>query len=39
MLKKVIYEYQLKNGSWEMYVWEVYDCGNGVMILLYNKVK
>lgn len=38
-LKKVTYEYQLKNGSWETHAREAYDRGNGATILLYNKAK
>ncbi len=38
-LKKVTYQYQLKNGSWETHAREAYDRGNGATILLYNKVK
>jgi GDP-mannose pyrophosphatase NudK len=36
-LKKVIYEYQKKNGQWETQSREAYDRGNGATILLYNK--
>ena len=38
-LKKVTYQYQLKNGSWETHAREAYDRGNGATILLYNKAK
>lgn len=38
-LKKVKYEYQLNNGSWQIQEREVYDRGNGAVILLYNKEK
>ena len=38
-LKKVTYQYQLKNGGWETHAREAYDRGNGATILLYNKVK
>lgn len=35
-LKKVTYEYQKTDGSWETQVREAYDRGNGATILLYN---
>ena len=38
-LKKVKYEYLLKDGSWQTQEREVYDRGNGAVILLYNKEK
>lgn len=38
-LKKVKYEYQLKDSSWQIQEREVYDRGNGAVILLYNKEK
>lgn len=36
-LRKVTFEYQKKNGDWEMQEREAYDRGNGAAILLYNK--
>lgn len=38
-LNKVKYEYQLNDGSWQTQEREVYDRGNGAVILLYNKDK
>ena len=35
-LRKVTYEYQKKNGTWETQSREAYDRGNGAAILLYN---
>jgi len=37
ILRKVVYEYQKKDGSWETQSREIYDRGNGATILLYNK--
>ncbi len=37
ILKKVIYDFQKKNGEWETHTREAYDRGNGATILLYNK--
>ena len=39
VLKKIIYEYQQKDGSWSKYTREAYDRGNGAVILLYNTSK
>lgn len=36
-LKKVNFEYQQKDGSWQTQSREAYDRGNGAVILLYNK--
>lgn len=36
-LRKITYEYQKKDGSWETQSREAYDRGNGATILLYNK--
>ena len=36
-LRKVTYEYQKKDGSWETHEREAYDRGNGATILLYNS--
>ncbi len=36
-LKRVHYEYSTGNGKWEAQTREVYDRGNGAVILLYNK--
>lgn len=38
-LDKVKYEYQLKDGTTQVQVREIYDRGNGAVILLYNKEK
>ncbi|WP_340063773.1 NUDIX domain-containing protein [Ascidiimonas aurantiaca] len=38
-LKKVNFEYQLENGSWQSQSREVYDRGNGAAVLLYNKTQ
>ncbi|RDI14340.1 GDP-mannose pyrophosphatase NudK [Flavobacterium sp. AG291] len=38
-LNKVTYKYQLKDGSWQTQEREVYNRGNGAVILLYNKNK
>lgn len=35
-LKKVTFEYQKKDGTWETQIREAYDRGNGATILLYN---
>lgn len=39
VLKKCILDYQKKDGSWDTQVREVYDRGNGAVILLYNRTK
>jgi nudix-type nucleoside diphosphatase (YffH/AdpP family) len=36
-LRKVTYEFQKKDGSWQQQNREAYDRGNGATILLYNK--
>ncbi len=36
-LKKVTYDFQNPNGSWQTLNREAYDRGNGAVILLYNK--
>ncbi len=36
-LRKITYNYQKKDGSWETQSREAYDRGNGATILLYNK--
>lgn len=38
-LRKVKYDFRLKDGSWQAQEREVYDRGNGAVILLYNKEK
>ncbi|MFD2602858.1 NUDIX domain-containing protein [Flavobacterium suzhouense] len=38
-LNKVTYKYQLKDGFWQTQEREVYNRGNGAVILLYNKNK
>jgi nudix-type nucleoside diphosphatase (YffH/AdpP family) len=37
VLRKVTYDYQKKDGTWEQHSREAYDRGNGATILLYNK--
>ncbi|EOV8089009.1 GDP-mannose pyrophosphatase NudK [Providencia rettgeri] len=39
ILKKYTYELQRQDGSWQQQEREVYDRGNGAVILLYNKIK
>jgi len=36
-LRKITYDYQKKDNSWETQAREAYDRGNGATILLYNK--
>ena len=36
-LRKITFDYQKKDNSWETQVREAYDRGNGATILLYNK--
>jgi GDP-mannose pyrophosphatase NudK len=38
-LRKITYEYQKKDGSWETQSREAYDRGNGATILLYNNAN
>jgi GDP-mannose pyrophosphatase NudK len=38
-LRKITFEYQRKDGSWETQTREAYDRGNGAVILLYNPEK
>lgn len=38
-LKKIIFEYLKKDGTWETQEREAYDRGNGAVILLYNKAQ
>ncbi|HLK30160.1 MAG TPA: GDP-mannose pyrophosphatase NudK [Puia sp.] len=37
ILRKITYEYQKKDGTWQIQTREAYDRGNGATILLYNK--
>jgi len=37
ILRKITYEYQKKDGTWQTHSREAYDRGNGATILLYNK--
>lgn len=37
VLRKITYQYQKADGSWETQVREAYDRGNGAAILLYNR--
>lgn len=39
ILRKVVYDYRKKDGSWETQTREVYDRGNGATILLYDKKR
>ena len=39
VLRKLTFQYRLKDGSWLQQVREAYDRGNGATILLYNKVQ
>ncbi|WP_417352027.1 GDP-mannose pyrophosphatase NudK [Flavobacterium alkalisoli] len=38
-LRKVKYDFKLNDGTWQQQEREVYDRGNGAVILLYNKEK
>jgi len=38
-LKKIVFEYLKKDGTWETQEREAYDRGNGAVILLYNKAQ
>lgn len=38
ILNKVTLEYQKKDNTWETQIREVYDRGNGAVILLYNSI-
>lgn len=37
VLRKISFEYQKKDGSWQQQTREAYDRGNGATILLYNR--
>ncbi|HEY3653961.1 MAG TPA: NUDIX domain-containing protein [Steroidobacteraceae bacterium] len=39
LLKKVTFEYQRRDGSWQKQSREVYDRGNGAVILLFNAKR
>lgn len=39
ILKKITFNYQRKNGTWEIQSREAYDRGNGAVILLYNQMQ
>lgn len=39
VLRKVKYDFKLQDGSWQQQEREVYNRGNGAVILLYNKEK
>ncbi len=39
VLRKITFDYQRKDGSWERQSREAYDRGNGATILLYNKER
>lgn len=39
VLRKLTFQYRLKDGSWLQQVREAYDRGNGSTILLYNKIQ
>jgi hypothetical protein len=36
-LRKITYNYQKKDNTWETQIREAYDRGNGAVIFLYNK--
>ncbi len=38
-LRKITYNYQKKDNTWETQIREAYDRGNGATILLYNKIN
>jgi len=38
-LKKIVFDYLKKDGTWETQEREAYDRGNGAVILLYNKAQ
>ncbi len=38
-LRKVTFEYQKKDGNWEVQNREAYDRGNGATVMLYNRTK
>ena len=38
-LKKIVFDYLKKDGTWETQEREAYDRGNGAVILLFNKAK
>ena len=38
-LKKITFDYKTIKGEWQRQEREVYDRGNGAVILLYNKSK
>jgi GDP-mannose pyrophosphatase NudK len=38
-LRKLTFQYRLKDGSWVRQIREAYDRGNGATILLYNKTQ
>ena len=39
VLRKLTFQYRLKDGSWLQQIREAYDRGNGATILLYNKTE
>jgi GDP-mannose pyrophosphatase NudK len=39
ILRKLTFQYRLKDGSWLQQIREAYDRGNGATILLYNKTQ
>ncbi|WP_373512645.1 GDP-mannose pyrophosphatase NudK [Persicitalea sp.] len=39
VLRKITFDYQRKDGSWERQSREAYDRGNGAVILLYNRER
>jgi len=39
VLRKVTFDYQLHDGSWQRQSREAYDRGNGAVILLYNRTQ
>ncbi len=39
VLKKITFDFQKKDGTWQHQTREAYDRGNGAVILLYNKIQ
>ena len=39
VLRKITFDYQMHDGSWQRQSREAYDRGNGAVILLYNKTR
>ena len=39
LLRKIIFDFRRRDGSWQQQSREVYDRGNGAVILLYNVAR